>query len=140
MDDMPELKADGVQYYQELIGVLQWAVERGRVDILLETSLMSVHLALPRIGHLEQVLHMFGYLKEHPKQRIALDPVHPMIDERMLTKYDWEDFYQGVKEPLPGDMPPPRGQSMSTHAFVDADLAGNKKTRRSQTGILIFCN
>ena len=29
---------------------------------------------------------------------------------------------------------------MSTHMFFDADLAGNKITRRSQTGILIFCN
>ena len=28
---------------------------------------------------------------------------------------------------------------MSTHCFVDANHAGNKVTRRSQTGILIFC-
>ena len=48
-----ELKADGLQYYQELIGVLRWAVEIGRLDILLEVSLMSAHLALPRQGHLE---------------------------------------------------------------------------------------
>ena len=140
MDDTPELKADGVQYYQELIGVLRWAVELGRVDILLETSLMSAHLAMPRIGHLDQVLHMFAYLKEKPKRRIALDPTDPQIDERKFKKYDWEDFYKGASEPIPGDMPPPRGLPMSTHAFVDADLAGNKKTRRSQTGLLIFCN
>ena len=29
---------------------------------------------------------------------------------------------------------------MSTHCFVDAKHAGDKKTRRSMTGILIFCN
>ena len=29
---------------------------------------------------------------------------------------------------------------MSTHCFVDADLAGNLISRRSQTGVLIFCN
>ena len=29
---------------------------------------------------------------------------------------------------------------MSTSVFEDADLAGDKLTRRSQTGILIFCN
>jgi hypothetical protein len=63
LDVSQELKADGLNYYQELIGVLRWAVELGRVDLLLETSLMSAHLALPRIGHLEQVMHMFGYLK-----------------------------------------------------------------------------
>ena len=29
---------------------------------------------------------------------------------------------------------------MSTHCFVDADLAGKLISRRSQTGVLIFCN
>ena len=33
-----------------------------------------------------------------------------------------------------------RGNPMSTHCFVDADLAGNKVNWRSQTGILMFCN
>ena len=34
-----ELKSHGVQYYQqELIGVLHWAVEIGKVDIRLETA------------------------------------------------------------------------------------------------------
>ena len=31
LDESPELKADGVQYYQELIGVLCWAVDLGCV-------------------------------------------------------------------------------------------------------------
>ena len=53
VDTTSELKPDGLQYYQELIGVLKWAVEIGRLDILLEVSLMSAHLALPRQGHLE---------------------------------------------------------------------------------------
>jgi hypothetical protein len=140
MDTTQELKADGVSYYQELVGVLRWAVELGRVDILFETSLMSSHLALPRLGHLEQVFHMFGYLKEHPKRKIAFDPTHPTVPEKMFTKYDWHDFYRGAKEAIPGDKPPPRGNPMSSHMFVDADLAGNKVTRKSQTGILIFCN
>ena len=47
LDTSQELKHDGLQRYQELIGMLHWAVELGRVDILLETALMSTHLALP---------------------------------------------------------------------------------------------
>ena len=61
LDTSPELKESTLQRYQELIGVLRWAVELGRVDILLETSMMSTHLALPQQGHLEQLYHMFGY-------------------------------------------------------------------------------
>ena len=89
---------------------------------------------------MEQVIHIFGYLKEHPKRKLAFDPSHPVIDERRFKKYDWQDFYKDVKEAIPGDMPAPRGNYMSTHCFVDADLAGNVKTRRSQTGVLLFCN
>ena len=48
LDTSPELKLNGLQRYQELIGMLRWAVDLGRVDILLETALMSTHLALPQ--------------------------------------------------------------------------------------------
>ncbi len=60
----PELKNDGIQLYQELIGVLRWAVELGRVDILLEVSLMSTYMAMPREGHVQQLYRMFYALPQ----------------------------------------------------------------------------
>ena len=69
-DVTKELNVGGVQFYQELIGILQWAVEIGRVDILLEVSLLSSHLDLPRIEHLHAVYHIFGYLKQVPKRKL----------------------------------------------------------------------
>ena len=51
LDVTPEWKTDGLHRYHELIGILQWAVELGRVDILMETSMMSTHLAMLRRGH-----------------------------------------------------------------------------------------
>ena len=140
LDDTAELKADGVQWYQELIGMLRWAVEIGRVDINLEVSMMSSHLALPRQGHLEAVLHIMGYLKSHKKQRLAFDPIRPQINPNKFKVYDWEDFYRGVKEAIPHDKPEERGLSVQVSMFVDADLAGDKRNCRSQTGILIFVN
>ena len=140
LDATPELKADGLKRYQELIGILRWGVEIGRVDILLEISLMSQHLVMPRLGQLEQLYHVFGYLKEHPKRKLAFDPQHPEVDDKRFKKYDWYDFYRDAEEAIPGDMPQPRGNFMSTHCFVDANHAGNTVNRRSQTGILIFCN
>ena len=74
LDITPELKADGLQRYQELIRILLWAVELGRVNILMETSMMSTHLAMTRLGHLAQVYQIFGYLKEWPKRKLFLDP------------------------------------------------------------------
>ena len=140
LDTSQELKHDGLQRYQELLGMLGWAVELGRVDILLETALMSTHLALPGRGHLEQLYHIFGYLKANPKRNLFFDPQHPKVDERAFKEYDWYDFYRDAKERLPSDMPPLRGRLVSTHCFVGSDHAGDKVTRRSQTGILIFLN
>ena len=68
---MTRMNAQGVQTYQELIGILRWAVETGKVDILLEVSLLSSHLALPRVGHLQSVYRIFGYLKQVPKRKMA---------------------------------------------------------------------
>ena len=79
----------------------------GQVDIFWETLLMSAHLALPRIGHLEQVIQIFGYLKLHPKKKIAFDAADPSIDERRFKKYDWYDFYHGAKEAILLDYPEP---------------------------------
>ena len=54
LEDSPELMAYGVQQYQELIGLLRWAAEIGRLNIPLEMSLLSRYLAMPQIGHLDQ--------------------------------------------------------------------------------------
>ena len=72
--------------------------------------------------------------------RIAFDPDHPQLDPNCFKTYEWEDFYCGVKEDIPSNMSRPRGLSMSISVFVDANHAGNVSNRRSQTGILIFCN
>ena len=45
MDVTEELKADGIKYFQEFIGVLRWACGICIIDILLETYLLSTHLA-----------------------------------------------------------------------------------------------
>ena len=41
LDSPPELNAQHANYYQGLIGVLQWIVELGRIEILLPVTQMS---------------------------------------------------------------------------------------------------
>ena len=65
LDVSSELNVADAAYYQSLIEILRWMVELGRVDVCLEVSMMSSHLALPREGHLEHVLHIFAYLKKY---------------------------------------------------------------------------
>ena len=67
--------------------------------------MLSTYLACVRIFHLEQVMHIFGYLKYNPKRKLSFDPGHPKIDKTRFYKFDWEGFYRGVEEAIPGDMP-----------------------------------
>ena len=135
-----ELDAEGTRYLQELVGVLRWSIELGRVNILLEVALLSTQLALPRIGHLQQVYHIFGYLKNSPRRRLFFDPNHPEISENRFQEFDWVDFYKDAQEEVPLDAPEPRGNAVGIHCFLDASHASDKVTRRSQSGILIFIN
>lgn len=139
-DTSRELDSEGMRYFQELVGVLRWAIELGRVDILLEVSLLSSHLAMPRVGHLQQVYHIFGYLKASPRRRLFFDPDHPKISETRFRQFDWIDFYKEAKEDIPIKMPEPLGNPVEIHCFVDASHASDVATRRSQSGILIFVN
>ena len=68
------------------------------------------------------------------------DPRKKIISEDILQKFDWEDFYPDTCEPILLDMPRPRGKSVSNHYFVDTNHSGDNTTRRSMTGVIIFCN
>jgi hypothetical protein len=95
---------------------------------------------VPGLGHLEQAFHAFGCLKTHPKRKLAFDPGHPVVNENRFQKCDWTEFCRDASEAIAGNMPLPGGNGMSTHCFVDANHAGDTETRRSQTGVLLFCN
>ena len=117
-------------------------VELGRIDICLETSMMSSHLALPREGHLQQVLHIFGYLKKYHNAELVFDPSDPVIDEALFERRDWasSEFGDHLTEEIPSNMPQPRGMGFVMSAMVDADHAADTTTRRSRTGFLVYLN
>jgi dihydropteroate synthase len=35
---------------------------------------------------------MFGYLKLHPKRKLAFDPVHPIVSEKRFKECNWNVF------------------------------------------------
>jgi len=142
LDGSPELNDADHTYYQELIGILRWATELGRVDILMEISLLSQYQACPREGHMEQVLRVIGFLKYHEKMSLYMDHRQPNLDTSMVRsdREAFKVFYRDAEEELPPRMPEPHGKPVSMLAYVDASHAANKKTRRSHTGFVIFVN
>ena len=147
VDSSPELGDELATRYMQLIGILRWAIEIGRLDIQTEVSVLSQHQCVPREGHLDAVYRIFWYLKCQIKKgiygRIVFDPCEPHIDENTMSPTapgQWDDFYPDAEEAIPPNMPPPRGRSVQTACYVDSDHAGNLMTRRSHTGIIIYLN
>ncbi len=120
------LDDDFTSWYQKLIGILHWAVELGRIGIHLSIALLAQYLVQPRVGHLDQVFHVFAYLKAHSRSRIILDDTKPFVDETQFIKVDWTGFYPDAVEAIPPNAPQPRGRDILISYFVDADHAGNQ--------------
>jgi hypothetical protein len=89
--------------YSQLIGMSQWVIELGHIDIHHEVSLLSQYQANPRVGHLEAVYHVFTYVKSHLDiGHVAFDPKTPVVDESVFNNStDWKEFYGEVQEELP---------------------------------------
>ena len=116
-------------------------MELGRVDITTEASMMASCMAMPRQGHLEQLFHIFAFLKKKHNSEMVFDPTEPDIDETLFEKQDWKDtVYGSCTEEIPANSPVSLGFGFKIRAFVDTDHAGDAVTRRSRTGVVIFFN
>jgi hypothetical protein len=127
----PILTPEQARFYANLIGILWWAIELGHIDIYIDVSLLSSHLAETRIGHLEQVLHIFSYLKHHENSNIVFDPNYIDWQAASFEQHDWTELYRDASESLPLNAPKPRGNPVQINSFVVADHAGNRVTRWS---------
>jgi Reverse transcriptase (RNA-dependent DNA polymerase) len=144
--DISELLEDHDHtWFMELIGILHWSCELGRIDVLVEVTMLSSSNACPRLGHLYAVFKVFAYLKAHLRGRIVFDWALPQamlepLYEQRFESYSWLDFYGDIQEEIPPEMPPPLGSEVRISCFDDADHASDLASRRSHSGILIFLN
>ena len=53
-----ELNGDGISRYLQLIGMLRWPIELGRIDIDLEVAMMAPYSASPQVGHIEALYNI----------------------------------------------------------------------------------
>ena len=92
MEFPPELDQDLITNFQELFGILKWAVEIGRVDILTEISILSSYQESTRKGHLKQIYQIFAFLKKKPKITLYFDPQKSNIDPSWYDGNKVESF------------------------------------------------
>ena len=82
-----ELDENGVHEYQQHIGVLRWAIELGRIDIMTEVSFLSHQLCDLWVNHLEELYKIYHYMSKNMKQnwgRLVFYPTLQEIDDRLF--------------------------------------------------------
>jgi hypothetical protein len=134
LDITPELEPTDAAYFQLVIGILHWIVELGRIDICLETSMVSSHLDLSREWHLAQTFHFFAYLRKYHNTEMVFDTSDPVVNEAALDRQDWTSSEFGHvtrEEEKPANTPQPCGMGFVLRAKVDADHAADTVTRQS---------
>ena len=89
------------------------------------------HMVSPRVGHMEQVLHIFSYLKSHHNTKMVFDPGEPDFDiDTTFPREDWSDTVYGeVQEELPHEMLEVRGSRFNIAIYVDSDHASDNLTQ-----------
>ena len=141
MDDSPLCSPTEATQYRSLIGSANWIVTLGRFDIAFALQSLARFCMAPRLGHLERMKKLFGYLKHRPNGKILCDTSYPDHSQYQTPEeQNWDDFYPDAEEELPPDMPKPMGKPVRITCYVDADHAHCKMTRRSITGIILFIN
>ena len=137
LDVSEELNVEDATYFQSQIGIMRWACELGRIDLITEVSLLASHLALLREGHIEAVYHIFAHLRNRHNASMCFDPTYPEIDMSDFKECDWKTFYGDMKEAVPPGTPVERVKEVD---LVDSNHAGDQLTRRSRTSFFIFLN
>jgi hypothetical protein len=98
IDVSSELRVSEASYFHSLVGVLQWIDELGRVDIDVKVlMMMSSHLALPRVGHLKEIYHIFAYLKAHSNTEMVFNPTPVALDMNLFEQQDWSYLPYGCE-------------------------------------------
>jgi hypothetical protein len=145
--DNPELDTSdlldfkGIEMYQSMIGALQWCISIGRLDITTAVMTMSGFRMAPRVGHLERLKRIYGYLSKMRHACIRVRTEEPDYSDLPDLKPDWSrSVYGELSEFLPEDAPPPLGKQVTLTHYVDANLMHDLMTGRSVTGILHMIN
>ena len=84
----------GHQKYQTFIGIMNWIVCIGIMDVAFATSSILRFTALLRNGYLNRVLRVFGYLNKYKNLRIVIDSKYRIcVGGKDILKLDFRTMF-----------------------------------------------
>ena len=119
LDVFPECKLEMLLRLHQLIGVLWWAIELGRIDILMEVVMLSQYQANQRGEHQEGLYLLFHCLWKNPCKKTVFDTEEPDVDAKFNLDANWTKFYGNMIKKDPPNMPEPLETPVIITAFVD---------------------
>lgn len=141
MDTTELLDAEVTRQYQSLIGASQWMVTLARLDLATAVMTLSRFRTQPRVGHMQRLKRLFGYVRKFPHALIRVRTEEPDYSNIPVPDHDWTySVYGDVTEEVPADIPVPLGKPVVITTFVDANLYHCLTTGRATTGILHLLN
>ena len=106
LDNSESCNEEQITQYMSMVGQLQWAITLGRYDILAQVMSMSRFRLAPKIGHLEGMKRIYGYLAKTKHCAIRYRTKEPDYSHLPKLNYDWtRTVYGYVKEEIPKDIP-----------------------------------
>ena len=102
---------------------------------------MSSFRVQPRVGHLDRLKRMFGYLCKFRHYKIRFRTEEPDFSAVPCVEYDWSNTtYGNGEEDLPKDAPPPLGKRVVLTHYFDANLMHDVLSGKAVTGIFHLMN
>ena len=145
--DHPELdnselcNEEQITKYMCMIGQLLWAITLDWYDILTHVMSMARFRLSPKIGHLERMMRLYGYLVKTKHFAIRYRTKEHDYSPLPRKEYKWtKTVYGNVKEEIPKDIPKPLGKRIISTTFLDANLLHDIVTGKTVTAVLHFVN
>ena len=101
-----ELSSDNlITKFMCMVGQLQWAVTLGRYDILAHVMSMSRFGLAPKVGHIESMKRIYGYLSRTKQYALRFRTDEPNYMHLPDLEYDWTNIYGNVLQDLAEEAP-----------------------------------
>ena len=88
LDTSEELDIENIKLYQSLIGMLQWLVSLGLLDIATAVMTLSKFRINPRVGHMQRLKRIFSYLSRFKDGTIRFRTNPPDYSSLSMPIYD----------------------------------------------------
>ena len=104
---------DQIKLYQTIIGQLIWLTGLERFNICIHVMTMSRFRQQPRVGHLERLNRIIGYLANFPH-----GPLRSRTHEPDYSNLPQRTVYSGLMEEVPHNIPEPERKHVTTTTYV----------------------